>query len=85
MSSTSYSSSESGFSLVELAVIVVIIGIFSAIAAPAWDAFVSRQRIRAVNGQVLQALQTAQAEAKRTKQEITVTFDEAVDPPQYQI
>jgi type II secretory pathway pseudopilin PulG len=84
-SSTSYSSSESGFSLVELAVIVVMIGIFSAIAAPVWDVFVSRQRVGAVNNQVLQALQSAQAEAKRTKEEITVTFDESVDPPKYQI
>jgi type II secretory pathway pseudopilin PulG len=75
--------SESGFSLIELAVIVVMIGIFSAIAAPVWDVFVSRQRVGAVNGQVLQALQSAQAEAKRTKQEITVTFDDTVDPPTY--
>ncbi|MDY7022696.1 MAG: type II secretion system protein [Cyanobacteriota bacterium] len=78
-------SSESGFSLIELAVIVVIIGVFSAIAAPAWNAFVTRQRIRAVNNQVLQALQTAQAEAKRNKENITVTFDNTEDPPEYQI
>ncbi|MEA5500120.1 pilus assembly FimT family protein [Limnoraphis robusta] len=79
-SSTSYSSSESGFSLVELAVIVVMIGIFSAIAAPVWDVFVSRQRVGAVNGQVLRTLQTAQAEAKRNKQNYVVAFREAADP-----
>ncbi|MFZ1028310.1 MAG: transcriptional regulator [Limnoraphis robusta] len=78
--------SESGFSLIELAVIVVMIGIFSAIAAPVWDVFVSRQRVGAVNNQVLQALQSAQAEAKRTKQNVEVTFNfnsPTVDPPTY--
>ena len=80
LSSTSYSSSESGFSLVELAVIVVIIGIFAAIAAPAWNAFVTRQRVRSVNNQVLRTLQTAQAEAKRNKQNYVVAFREAADP-----
>ncbi|KKD40025.1 pilus assembly FimT family protein [Limnoraphis robusta] len=78
--------SESGFSLIELAVIVVMIGIFSAIAAPAWDVFVSRQRVGAVNNQVSQALQSAQAEAKRTKQNVEVTFNfnsPTVDPPTY--
>jgi len=85
-SSTSYSSSESGFSLVELAVIVVMIGIFSAIAAPVWDVFVSRQRVGAVNGQVLQALQSAQAEAKRNKVSRKIEFDNNTDQmPVYRI
>ncbi|MEB3282702.1 MAG: GspH/FimT family pseudopilin [Lyngbya sp.] len=77
--------SEVGFTIIEVMLVVSIIAIFAAIAAPAWDAFATRQRIRTVNNQVLRTLQTAQAEAKRTKQEITVTFDESVDPPQYQI
>ncbi len=79
------SSSESGFSLVELAVIVVIMGVFAAIAAPSWDALVTRQRIRSVNNQVLQALQTAQAEARRTKQDIEVTFNNTAGVPAYTI
>jgi type II secretory pathway pseudopilin PulG len=79
---------EAGFTIVELMLIVAIMGIFAAIAAPAWDAFVSRQRVGAVNGQVLQALQSAQAEAKRTKQNVEVTFNfnpPTVDPPTYTV
>lgn len=80
--------SEAGFTLLELTVIVIIIGVFSAIAAPAWDAFVTRQRIRTINNQVLRTLQTAQAEAKLRKQNLSVTFayiedDDLNDPPRY--
>ncbi|MGB3190316.1 MAG: prepilin-type N-terminal cleavage/methylation domain-containing protein, partial [Limnoraphis sp.] len=71
---------EVGFTIVELMLTVAIMGIFAAIAAPSWDTFVSRQRIRAVNGQVLQTLQTAQAEAKLKKQNYVVEFQEAADP-----
>ena len=50
-----------GFTIVELAIVVFIIGILSAIAAPGWSAFVNRQRTRTVNDAVLQALRKAQS------------------------
>lgn len=74
-----------GFSLMELMMVVLIIGIFSAVAVPSWNAFISRQRTRTVNGSVLQAFKTAQAEAKRYKADYVLEFDTAADPPEYSI
>jgi prepilin-type N-terminal cleavage/methylation domain-containing protein len=78
---------DGGFTLLELIVIVLILGILSSIAAPSWLAFINRQRVRTVNDRVFQSLRLAQSEAKRTKRDITVTFNydrnatPVVDPP----
>jgi type II secretory pathway pseudopilin PulG len=74
---------EAGYTLIELLIIVLILGIFASIAAPSWLAFINRQRVRTVNDRVLQTLRSAQSEAKRSKRDITVTFDLAAttDPP----
>jgi len=65
---------EAGFSLLELIVVVLMIAILSAIAAPGWLAFVNRQRVAKVNDQVWSALQEAQREAKRTQLSYSVSF-----------
>jgi len=73
---------DGGFTLLEVLVIALIIGILSSIAAPSWEAFINRQRVRTVNDRVFQSLRLAQSEAKRTKREVTVTFSApSVDPP----
>jgi type II secretory pathway pseudopilin PulG len=74
---------EAGFTIIELLIIVLILGIFASIAAPSWLAFINRQRARTVNDRVLQTLRSAQSEAKRSKRDITVTFDltATTDPP----
>ncbi|MEG4244607.1 prepilin-type N-terminal cleavage/methylation domain-containing protein [Microcoleus sp. MON2_D6] len=77
---------DGGFTLLEVLVIALLIGIFSSIAAPSWQGFITRQRVRTVNDRVFQSLRFAQSEAKRTKRDITVTFNyipnnPVADPP----
>ncbi|MEG4069399.1 GspH/FimT family pseudopilin [Microcoleus sp. Pol11C2] len=72
---------DGGFTLLEVLVIALIVGILSSIAAPSWLAFINRQRVRTVNDRVFQSLRLAQSEAKRSKSSVTVTFDTTVDPP----
>jgi prepilin-type N-terminal cleavage/methylation domain-containing protein len=66
---------DGGFTLLEVLVIVLLIGILSSIAAPSWVAFINRQRVRTVNDRVFQSLRLAQSEAKRSKRDITIIFD----------
>ncbi|TAG87854.1 MAG: prepilin-type N-terminal cleavage/methylation domain-containing protein [Oscillatoriales cyanobacterium] len=73
---------DQGFTLLELIVTVLVLGILSSIAAPSWLAFINNQRVRTVNDRVLQSLRSAQSEAKRTKRDIIITFSATpVDPP----
>lgn len=73
--------SDGGFTLLEVLIIVILVGIFASIAAPSWLAFINRQRVRTVNDRVLQSLRLAQSEAKRSKRDIRIEFDTTVDPP----
>ena len=71
-------SAQSGFTLLELLAVLIIVGILSAIASPSWIAFTNRQRVNAANDAVLRALQQAQREAKRTKLSYSVSFMSSV-------
>lgn len=62
----------SGFTLLEVIVISVIVGILAAIAAPSFLGYLSRQELNAARDEVLQGLREAQSEAKRRQQ--TVQF-----------
>lgn len=69
--------SQSGFTLIEMLVLIVIIGVLFAIAAPGWLAFISRQRVKAVRDDALQAIRIAQSEARKTRSPRIVQFNYA--------
>jgi len=69
-------STTEGFSLLELIVVVFIIGILSAIAAPGWLNFVNRQRLNTAQYEVYQAMQEAKSNAKLKKVDWQASFRE---------
>ena len=64
----------SGFTLIEVLVVIAMVGILSAIAAPSWLGFVARQRLNKANDSVFAALQQAQREAKKNKRSYSVSI-----------
>jgi prepilin-type N-terminal cleavage/methylation domain-containing protein len=63
-----------GFTLPEVIIVIVIIGILSAIAIPSWLTFINRQRLNKATNAVVSAIQDAQQKAKNTKQTYMVSF-----------
>ncbi|MGB7440600.1 MAG: prepilin-type N-terminal cleavage/methylation domain-containing protein [Coleofasciculaceae cyanobacterium] len=70
----SHSVTNSGFTLIEVIVVVLIIAILSTIAAPGWLGFLSQRRVNAANEDIWSTLQKAQTEAKRRKLSYSVSF-----------
>ena len=69
------SQSHSGFTLIEVLVVIIIIGILSAIAAPGWLSFINNRRLSSMRGQVTGLLRKAQTDAKTTRTMQAVLFD----------
>ncbi|MDF5727007.1 MAG: prepilin-type N-terminal cleavage/methylation domain-containing protein [Rhizonema sp. PD38] len=69
-----YAQENAGFTLLEVLVVLLMVGVLSAIAAPGWISFVNRQRVNKANDAVLTALQEAQRQAKKTKLSYSVSF-----------
>ncbi len=65
---------DAGFTLLELLVVTLIVGILAAIAAPGWLGFVNRQRLNKASDNLVATLQEAQREAKRSKRNYSVSF-----------
>ncbi|MBW4513095.1 MAG: prepilin-type N-terminal cleavage/methylation domain-containing protein [Scytonematopsis contorta HA4267-MV1] len=69
-------SSSSGFTLFEVLIVAILIGILAAIIVPSWVSFVELRRLNIAQNQAYLAMRQAQSQA--TKQKITwqVTFRE---------
>ncbi|MEM9121154.1 MAG: prepilin-type N-terminal cleavage/methylation domain-containing protein [Cyanobacteria bacterium P01_F01_bin.56] len=73
--------STAGYTLVEILIVVIIVGILAAIAAPSWLAYATRQRVKAVESDLVEVLKQAQQRAISQRRDITVTIDETAAVP----
>ena len=81
----SLTTDEAGFTLIEVIVVVLMIAILSAIAAPSWLGFVNNQRVSKVNDALLSTIQEAQRNAKSKKLSYSVSFRMNGDIPEFAI
>ncbi|MCU0541934.1 MAG: transcriptional regulator [Oscillatoriaceae cyanobacterium Prado104] len=69
-----FDKSAAGYTTIELLIIVVVLGIVSAIAAPAWLMFINNQRLKVSLDRAYSAMVTARSNAKRDKIAWQATF-----------
>ncbi len=62
-----------GYTLIELIVILFLLGLLIAIAAPSWLSFVQRQQVRRAANQLQSALQLASSQASKNSVRYAVT------------
>ncbi|MGB3191177.1 MAG: prepilin-type N-terminal cleavage/methylation domain-containing protein [Limnoraphis sp.] len=74
-----------GYTIIEVMLVVTLIGVFSGIAVPAWNGFVGRQQLRAGANRVYWAMRTAQSEAKRQKIAVQASFREKDNRVQFTV
>jgi len=74
-----------GFTLIEVLVVIAMVGILSAIAAPSFLAFANNQRLRAANGKVYSAIAEAKSKAKLDKVTVFAEFRQNGDQAEYSV
>jgi prepilin-type N-terminal cleavage/methylation domain-containing protein len=67
---------QQGFTILEVLVVMVIIGVLAAVATPAWLTFLANQRLNAAQIEVFNAVKEAQSRAKRNQTRYQVSFSE---------
>lgn len=56
-----------GFTLIETLLVILVLAVLTAIAAPSWSTFVKQQQLRVATSEIFQSIRTAQSEAKLKK------------------
>jgi prepilin-type N-terminal cleavage/methylation domain-containing protein len=72
-----------GFTLIEVLVVLAMVGILSAIAAPSWLSFANNQRLSSAQSRAFSTLRLAQSEAKRRQTVWQASFRNMPDIAQY--
>lgn len=78
-----YGDQNAGFTMAEMIVVLLMIGILSVIAAPGWSAFIKRQRLNQANGAVASVIQETRLQAKSTKGTYSISFRVNNNIPEY--
>lgn len=78
-----YGDQNAGFTMAEMIVVLLMIGILSVIAAPGWSAFINRQRLNQANGAVASVIQETRLQAKSTKGTYSIRFRVEDNIPEY--
>jgi len=76
---------QGGYTLLEVLIVIVIVGILSAIVAPGWLGFVQQRQLKTAQEQIQRAMYEAISSAKKDKLTWQVSFRESNSRFQYAI